>query len=146
MTNQPRCSRCGEFIPRPITENAYYVKHKDFAEVEEVPYFVGQAHTQSSSNKCNALANSLGIDFEEASALAASPMSGEAVENADKKINIPSNSIFEEVRVPGPAVVKEENNIVRVEERVEEQEVIKTGLVCTDDHKPDEDTVLWGPE
>lgn len=157
MTQQ-NCSRCGEFLARPLPENAYYVTHSDFAEREPTTVFVGIKLTPKLKQHVDALDRILDLSRDEIAATITHPDAPDRIEYTWGRTEADDGTVtanilettfrmdaFEEVEVDSPQVVHGDNDIVRVEERTEHREVQKTGVVCPDCRKTD-DEVHWGPD
>ena len=153
------CSRCETELARPLPENAYYVTHTDFTSVEPTPVYIGIKLTPRVKQNVRALNRLLNISREEIAVNITHPDAPETIEYTYGRTESEDGTItanikeapfsvdtFEEVEVESPQAVHDDPDIVRVEQRIEEREVQKTGVVCPDCVKPDEDDIHWGPD
>lgn len=158
------CSRCDHELEEPLPENADYVIHTDFEEEEEVEVHYALQHTPTTTDAVQHIAEETGRGFHELAAAMARPNApdtkvmtvglhreenddGSFVETAQKKefdFSIPEPE-FEKVKVDTPERIKDKN-VAYVKTVREQRPVQKTGLVCCDCCKPNEDDIIWGPD
>lgn len=162
MTDK-NCSRCGKTLVEPITENANYVIHDDFVEEEDTEVYYAYNHTPETIHAVAVAERDIKRNFDAIAAEMAHPNAdkkrtvtvgterienddGTFIETAKKKeigFSIPVNK-FDKQEVDTPEMVKTDD-VAFVETKIEKRPVQKTGLVCRNDVKAD-DEILWGPD
>lgn len=165
QNDERTCSRCDHTIDRPIQKNANYAIHTDFAEPEQREVHYAMVHTEETMAELDRVDKALPERSRESlSAEQASPHAPEKVEvstgtevierddggtvetakSDEITFSVPMGK-YDHVEVADPEIVKESEEVARVYTQYEEREVQKTGLVCPDCVK-DDDQILWGPD
>lgn len=157
------CSRCGTSISDPVTANANYVVHDDFVEEEAKEVHYALRHTPQTKQKVQKVADETGRDFDAVAAEMAHPDApaerdvtvgterkehddGTFVETAKMKtmdFSIPLDE-FDREEVDTPEEIKRDDTAL-VTTNVEQRPVQKTGLICRNCVK-DDDQIIWGPD
>jgi hypothetical protein len=168
MTEQT-CSRCGKTLFQPIQERANYVVHEDFVEEEDKEVHYAMKHTRDTVHAVAKVqyetekGDGPTRDFDELASEMAKPGADEKraitvdterkefddgtfVETARQKevpFSIPLEE-FEEEESDTPERIKDDD-VALVRTTTEKRPVQKTGLVCRDCTK-DDDEIIWGPD
>lgn len=157
------CFRCGTSIAQPVTSNADYVIGEDTVETEEREAFYAMKHTDETWARLEEVAEKFpNRDKQALAAEMAHPDADdtreadrghERVENDDGSFvqtavteevsfSVPVDD-FDHVEVDTPNVVQDDPDVAFTYTVYEEREVTKTGLVCPDCTR-DDDEIIWG--
>jgi len=158
------CSRCGSSIKKPVEKFANYCTHEDFTETEPVEVNYALRHTDETLKELDRVAAAIPErDRQALAAEMAHPDAPEEVEVGDgvktikseggetethttrtEKFSIPVEK-YEQVEVTDPNAEIQKDEVAIVLRAVEDRDVQKTGLVCSDCTK-DDDEIIWGPD
>lgn len=157
------CMRCGGEFGQPIETVANYIRGEDTKEEEPQEVVYGMMHTEETLEELDRLDGELVDRDRQAisaeSARPGAPLTIEITDEEQKRIDEEDGSFvetatakeidfsipvdeFNHVEVESPNVVQHDDMIALTYSNVEEREVQKTGLVCLDCVR-DDDEVIW---
>lgn len=162
MTDQS-CSNCGIALEKPYPANSNYASGIDFSEKEPKEVHYALFHTELTKRRLDFIDEQLpDRDRQALNAEMANPNApdrveivtgtevveedGAEVETAKKRevgFSIPVD-MFKRVEVDTPQFGLENDDVALVLTDVEEREVQKTGLICSNCTDPEKHEIIWG--
>lgn len=158
------CSRCDHDISEPTQQNANYTSSVEFGGPEPQEVFYGMYHTKETKARLNELDEKMpDRDRQAISAEIAHPEAnntveitygtktvereGGEVETAEReKVDFSIDTKkFDHHRIESPEEIHDDDDAAFAYSLMEDVEVEKTGLVCSDCTK-DGDEIIWGPD
>lgn len=159
------CFRCDDKLNRPHAEYANYIQGTDTTSVEKREGVYAMYHTKETKKELNKLCEKLPErDRQALAAEMAHPEAPDTIETTNGTEIVENEGgatetaameeirfsidekLFRHVHIDSPNVVQDDDEVAFTYSILQDTEVQKTGLVCRDCVRPNEDEIIWGAD